>query len=109
MREHKKVNLLEDTLDVLGKNGKTALDVEFIRFNTEDGARHCEWEEFEAKASTTEYIKDYSGPHINSALMIVGRDWWMERAEYDGLEWWKFCERPRKPVVYAAPNLKEDW
>ncbi len=87
MREKKIVNLLTDTLEVMSKNGKTPADVEFIRFRTREfGSCFCEWDEFEAKASSTVYTKDYGGPYINNSLMVVGSNWWMERREYDGLE-----------------------
>lgn len=36
--------------------------------------------------------------------MIVGDDWWMERHEYDGSEWWEFKELPKKPTFIDVPN-----
>lgn len=109
MREKRVINLLEETIENMSRNGKTPDDVEFVRFNTRAfGSCFCEWDEFEAKASSVNYTKDYSGPHINSSLEIVGNGWWMERGEYDGLEWWEFCERPKKPKDYCAPELLED-
>ena len=27
-------------------------------------------------------------------LKIIGKDWWMERREYDGAEWWEFKKAP---------------
>ena len=30
-------------------------------------------------------------------LLIVGKDFWLERVEYDGSEWWEFKTMPREP------------
>lgn len=30
---------------------------------------------------------------------MAGDDWWLERAEYDGSEWWKFKTLPVEPKV----------
>ena len=30
-------------------------------------------------------------------LLIVGDDWWLERHEYDGAEWWEFKTLPCEP------------
>jgi hypothetical protein len=30
-------------------------------------------------------------------LEIVGDDWWLERHEYDGAEWWEYKTKPSMP------------
>lgn len=34
------------------------------------------------------------GQEIAKDLILIGSDWWMVRAEYDGREWWDFCKKP---------------
>jgi len=34
----------------------------------------------------------------------VGDDWWLERHEYDGSEWWVFQKLPIKPQNKIEPN-----
>jgi hypothetical protein len=29
-------------------------------------------------------------------IIVVGKDWWLERHEYDGSEWWEFKTMPDK-------------
>ena len=29
--------------------------------------------------------------------MVVGNNWWLERHEYDGSEWWEYKQFPVKP------------
>jgi hypothetical protein len=30
-------------------------------------------------------------------LQLVGETFWIERAEYDGSEWWEYKEIPKRP------------
>lgn len=30
-------------------------------------------------------------------FVIVGKDWWLERTQYDGSEWFEFKTKPEKP------------
>ena len=29
-------------------------------------------------------------------LVLVGEDWWLDREEYDGSEWWRFNKKPER-------------
>lgn len=40
------------------------------------------------------YDDGYGGQEIDSSLVIVGDDWWLERAEYDGAGWFEFKKQP---------------
>jgi len=42
---------------------------------------------------------------IRNDLYVVGEDWWLERGEYDGSEWWEFKRLPECPPR-AIPTLK---
>lgn len=39
----------------------------------------------------------YGWPEIPKDLVVVGDNWWLERAEYDGSEWWEFKTIPKEP------------
>lgn len=91
-------NLLAETLEVLECEHLTPDDVQFVRTTTTSGT----WAEFVALATGLEYDAGYGGIEVNVSLMIVGRDWWLERHEYDGSEWWEFKRLPT-PEGASAP------
>lgn len=93
-------NFLAETIESLEENGKTPLDVLWI------GTSFCfmTWEEFCANADFL-YDSGYGSAEINEDLVIVGFDWWLERDEYDGLEWWAFKRIPDKPSDKEANVL----
>lgn len=38
--------------------------------------------------------------------MLVGEEWWIERCEYDGAEWWEFkCIPARSKYMKNVTNL----
>lgn len=83
------VNFLEETIEVLNRNGKSISDVRAVAdmFNK----TRCSWNAFAAKADFL-YDNGFGGVEIFMALMIFGDDWYMRRREYDGQEWWEFVE-----------------
>lgn len=85
-------NLLSETLSCLKDNGKTEQDVVFCT----DGNGYFSFDKFK-EVCNIKYDSGYGGQEINASLMVVGRDWWLERAEYDGSEWWEFKSKPLKP------------
>lgn len=86
-------NLWSETIEVLKENGKTWKDVEFVCF---DGK--CEIGNFETIARNTNYDNGYGFNEISGILKVVGKDWWLERGEYDGSEWWEYKTMPRRPA-----------
>jgi hypothetical protein len=84
------VNLLLETQEMLARHGKTSDDVEFVT----DGVSSCPWELFLYPASITDYDEGYGSDEIYENLKIVGKDWWLERHEYDGREWWEYKTLP---------------
>ena len=88
------INLLKETLDVLRKNGKEPIEIVWIG---------CK--DFEIPISNfyemanVEYNNGYGSAKVPLDLVVVGEDWWLERAEYDGSEWWVFKEKPKMPSV----------
>lgn len=88
------INLLEETIEALKENGKSPADVEWVGVRDD----HYEtWEEFEKKAKDINYDNGYGFEMINTDLVVVGKDFWLERFEYDGSEWWVFKTFPKKP------------
>jgi hypothetical protein len=85
-------NFLKETLEILALNNKKESDIEWVGNKT----HRTSWEQLKS-ISNIEYNNDYGSPKIAEDLMIVGKDWWLERNEYDGLEWWEYKEFPTKP------------
>jgi hypothetical protein len=86
-------NFLEETIKALKENGKSPEDVKWI--GNEEG--WIDWGTFEMFANF-KYDSGYGGQEIKETLTVVGDDWWLERHEYGGSEWWAFKTFPIKPV-----------
>lgn len=95
------MNLLNETIDILLQNGKTPADVEFVT----DGKVYCSMSEF-MKCIDFKYNEGYGGHEIHLPLKVVGKDFWLERQEYDGSEWWEFQTRPIKPDRAGKPQIR---
>jgi len=87
------MNLLKETIKALELDGKTQKDVRWV--GSKDGKYAIGWEEFEKIAKDVEYYCGYGAPEIAEDLVVVGDGWWLERAEYDGSEWWEFKTIPK--------------
>ena len=96
------MNFLEETIDDLKDVNKFPKDVLFIS----DGKVYYFWQDFAINANF-EYDEGYGGVNIYSNLVIVGSDWWLERHEYDGAEWWEYKSLPIRPLFKGIPKLKE--
>lgn len=88
-----KTSLLQETIEILNDNGKSPTDVEWV--GKYDG--YYTWEEFENQAKDIRYNPSWGHLEINMSLVVVGKDFWLERHEYDGSEWWEFKTLPIKP------------
>jgi hypothetical protein len=94
------MNLLSETLDYLANCGKTRSDVRWIG-STNYG--YFDWEHF-VKIANIEYDSGYGAAEVARDLVVVGDDWWLERKEYDGSEWWDFKKLPIKPQNKIEPK-----
>ena len=83
-------NLLTETLETLAGRGKGPEDVRWVGTPT----HYQTWNEF-AAAADREYEASYDAPEVAQDLLVVGEDWWLERHEYDGSEWWEFKTVPK--------------
>jgi hypothetical protein len=98
-------NLLKETIDILEENKKTLQDIKWIG----DGEYYAV-ENFE-KILEVNYYSGFGCQEIFSSLKVVGDNWWLERGEYDGSEWWEFKQLPEIPVIkrdYFIVKNKED-
>ena len=88
------MNLLNETLNILKENGKTTADVRWV--GRASISAKCGWDDF-SKQADFEYNDGYGWQEIPADLVVVGDNWWLERAEYDGSEWWEFKTIPKGP------------
>ena len=85
------MNLLEETVKVLSDNGKSLSDIVAVQGNDFG----ISIDEFIQLASETNYRSGYGIQEVATDLVIIGKNWWLERAEYDGAEWWEFKQLPQ--------------
>jgi hypothetical protein len=98
------VNFLEETREKL-KDARIPLkDVLWV--GLKDGSRTASWEEFEKLADFT-YDSGYGGAVVNQKLVVVFNGGWLERHEYDGMEWW-VVQRPPVKRPTAKPLRASD-
>lgn len=96
------MNLLQETEEIITANGKELSEVLFVMSKSLGRpAISFSWDEFAALADF-EYDDGYGGNEIESTLKVVGDNWWLERGEYDGSEWWEFKTMPECPP-YQKP------
>ena len=96
--------LLDETIETLNKNGRIEEDVLWIGrgFYVEPHPWHdkdkCKntWEYFKKNFNFI-YDNGFGGEEIPMDLIIVGKDFWLERHSYDGAEWWEFKTMPVEP------------
>ena len=93
-------NLLEETIKKLADNHKLPADVKWV------GAESFgwfPWDEFVAVADV-EYNEGFGSANVSEDLLVVGEDFWLERHEYDGSEWWEFKAIPLRPMLSRKPE-----
>ncbi len=93
-------NLLRETVGILKENKKKPSDVKWCG-SEEFG--YFSWAEFERIAKLTDYDGGFGGQEIAKDLLVVGEDFWLERHEYDGSEWWEYKSMPKRPKVETRP------
>lgn len=86
------MNLLAETLKCLADHNKSVADVLYVA----DQDTYTTWKEF-AKVANIEYDDSFGTQYVNAYLQIIGKDFWLERHEYDGSEWWAYKTQPVLP------------
>lgn len=101
------MNLLKETKRELREHNKKLSDVKWIG-NTEYKIPL----EAMRELFDHDYDSGYGSPKVAEDLIVVGADWWLERHEYDGSEWWEYKEIPTMPndtrevgSVFASEEL----
>lgn len=99
-------NFLQETLTVLASYNKTPEDVLWVG----DHEKKTTWEDF-ASIANFSYDNGYGINEITDTLYIVGDNWWLERGEYDGSEWWEFKTTPTcdAKTYSKIVSVKYDW
>lgn len=95
-------NLRSETLSEMERYNLKSSDVLYVS----DGEASCTFDRF-LEISNFEYNSGYGSEIINDTLIIVGKDWWMERREYDGSEWWEFKKYPENKPEEGKILLKK--
>lgn len=93
-------NLWEETIGELAVHDKNFDDVMYIQ-GSDFGITK---KNFEQVAKKTEYNSDFGSAKVAEDLILVGDNWWLERHEYDGAEWWVYKEKPKR-----INEIKEVW
>lgn len=100
-------NLLQETVDTLKSHYNSPEDVLYIK----DNENYTTWGKF-SDIANIEYDEGYGNQEVEPTLMIVGKDFWLERHEYDGSEWWEYKSKPVKPdtqgpvTVFSNRDMK---
>ena len=98
------INLKDETIDVLRKHGKSEKDVVWAGTDTQEIPLDTFW-----KYADKHYDNGYGGNEVNSRLLVVGNNWWLERHEYDGAGWWEYKRLPERPKEEADSNIIFDF
>lgn len=99
-------NLWEETTRILAAHGKTFENVEYVQ-GSDFGITK---ENFEKVAKKSDYDSGFGAAKVAEDLVVVGDNWWLERHEYDGSEWWEFKEKPKqiseiKEVIHLTGGM----
>ena len=104
------MNLLKETIAILKENNKTSEDVVWVG-SISFGSFN--WETFK-KLADKEYNDRHGSVEVPLDLFVVGKDFWLERHEYDGADWWEFKTMPIQPqpvlnvkTVFGDGSLSE--
>lgn len=92
-------NLKNETLKILYENGKRMEDVCWVGGDDFSIPISLFWE-----LADQEYDNSYGAQIVAVDLVVVGNDFWLERHEYDGSEWWEFKEKPAMPEEVRNVN-----
>lgn len=90
----------EETFKILKANNRSPEDVMWC------GSQEFGWFTFEdfMEIAPVDYDYGFGAQEIAKDLLVVGKDFWLERHEYDGSEWWEFKTLPSRPKNYNKPN-----
>lgn len=93
-----KINFKEEILECLKLHNKTVDEIQWIGCKDYRIPMDEFW-----KLANVDYNNNCLYRLIPYDLLIVGLDWWMERNEYNGFEWWEFKEICKEPKEIYLP------
>lgn len=93
------MNLKNETLQELYEHGLGQKDIRWVGCQ-----EFCIDIDRFFQLADREYDSGYGAPEVAVDLLIVGENWWLERHEYDGSEWWEFKQLPAMPSHYTTVN-----
>lgn len=94
-------NLLKETEYILKQNDIEITDILWIGSSKDNFYIPLE---HALELMDIDYDSGYGAQVVASDLIVVGKDWWLERHEYDGSEWWEFKRMLIKPTENKALN-----
>ena len=107
------INLYAETTKALKEHNLTWDDVLWIGMNEYFDEKLDRVEipkaDFIELAKNKNYNNGWGTAEINSSLVIVGDNWWLERGEYDGSEWWDYKKMPVKPTTQIKEINIDNW
>lgn len=99
------MNLLEETKEKLEDHGKKLSDITFVQ-----GKLFGIPVDKFIELANTEYDGGFGVQEVANDLIVGGDDWWLERHEYDGSEWWEYKEYPiHLPINDSIYTLTSDF
>lgn len=98
-------NLYKSTIYALKSKNKNFEDVKYVKYC---GEYYTTIEQFLEVAKNIYYDGGYGGVEINQTILIVGFNWWLERNEYDGSEWWEYKEIPSRDCCTLKDITKSE-
>ncbi len=94
------MTLLEETKQILQSFNKNEEDI--IWCGSEEYG-YFTWKDFKAIANI-DYDSGFGSAQVAEDLVICGKDFWLERDEYDGAESWNYKTIPLKPTKKKTPT-----
>lgn len=94
-------NLKEETIKILEEHKRKPEEIKWVGCKSFKIPISEFW-----KLADEFYDCGYGSTEVAEDLLIVGDNWWLERHEYDGAEWWEYKTVPNEPdKIIDVPSL----
>lgn len=114
-----KINLLNETNEILKQYGYTLKDIVCImqkKWIVDKNYKYALINDSNrdelVDLLNVDYDNGYGLPEINPSLILCGKNFWLERNQYDGSEWWEFKTYPNiddmKEIKLWKIKVKEE-
>lgn len=94
------MSLLDETIELLNEHKKSIYDVVWVG----NSSQYMTWQDF-AEIACRDYDTGFGAVEVCLDLKVVGKDFWLERHEYDGSEWWEYKVLPKMPGEEAQFSI----